>query len=285
MASAANAPRAFVTGWPVSHSLSPALHTYWLHHHGLAGSYELQPVKPEEFANFLRSFPKKGFVGGNVTIPHKEVAFAGLDALDPTAKALGAVNTLWLEGDKIVGGNTDAYGFTCNLDDQVPEWRNGKTAIILGAGGASRAVIHAIQTAGFRSIHVLNRTVERAQNLVSQFGEPCAAHPLDAFDALAGEADLLVNATSLGMGDDGTLPVSLSTLGSGTIVTDIIYTPLETAMLHQARERGLPTADGLGMLLHQAVPGFEKWFGHRPEVTQELRNHILQVIAAERDTS
>lgn len=285
MPSPANAPRAFVTGWPVSHSLSPALHSYWLRHHGLAGSYELQPVRPEEFADFLRSFPKKGFIGGNVTIPHKEAAYAGLDDLDRTAKALGAVNTLWLEGDRIIGGNTDAYGFACNLDDRVPEWRNGKNAIILGAGGASRAVIHAVESAGYKSIHILNRTKERAQNLAKQFGEPCAAHPLDSFEKLAGEADLLVNATSLGMGHNDTLPISLNSLHSGTIVTDIIYTPLETAMLRAARERGLPTADGLGMLLHQAVPGFEKWFGHRPEVTQELRRHILQVIGNERDTS
>jgi shikimate dehydrogenase len=272
--------KAFVTGWPVSHSLSPALHGFWLKRHGIAGSYEAVAVSPDDFLDFLRNLPGSGFAGGNVTIPHKEAAFALCDRLDGDAKAVGAVNTLWLEDGLVCGGCTDGYGFAANLDQQNPAWRKCGSALVLGAGGAARAVVHALVTAGVREITVANRTLSRAEALAQSFGhtvEPC---PLDAIAGALAKAGLIVNTTSLGMAgkDDG--KVDLAPARQDAIVTDIVYVPLETPLLRQARERGLATVDGLGMLLHQAVPGFERWFGLRPAVDGELRAHLLEILAA-----
>ena len=268
--------KAFVTGWPIKHSKSPMLHGFWLEQYGIEGSYEAQGIEPENFEQFLKDLPTSEFVGGNVTIPHKEIAFANVNQLDDAAKGIGAVNTLWLEDGNLCGGNTDAYGFSANMDQFAPEWRHGKIAIVLGAGGAARAIIYALLEAGFEEIHIVNRTFERAENLSNLFGEKCHAYNWDQLAALLGNTDFIVNTTSIGMaGSDASMLPDLSTLPTSAIVTDIVYTPLETPFLKSANALGLKTVDGLGMLLHQAVPGFEKWFGIRPEVTDELRKHIL----------
>jgi len=268
--------KAFVTGWPINHSKSPMLHGFWLKQHGIEGTYEAHGVEPENFEQFLKDLPTSGFQGGNVTIPHKEVAFEKVAQLDDAAKAIGAVNTLWLENGKLFGGNTDAYGFSANMDQFTPEWKKGKKAIILGAGGAARAIIYAVLEAGFEEIHIVNRTFERAENLSNLFGNKCQAHGWDQLSGLLAGTDFIVNTTSIGMaGSDASMMPDLSTLPKSAIVTDIVYTPLETPFLKSANALGLKTVDGLGMLLHQAVPGFEKWFGIRPEVTDELREYIL----------
>lgn len=268
--------KAFVTGWPINHSKSPMLHGFWLKQYSIEGSYEAYGVEPENFEQFLKDLPSSEFLGGNVTIPHKEVAFANAAQLDNAAKAIGAVNTLWLEGGKLCGGNTDAYGFSANMNQYAPDWQNGKKAIVLGAGGAARAIVYAILEAGFEEVHIINRTFERAENLARLFGEKCQAHKWDELPALLSDTDFIVNTTSIGMaGSDSSMMPDLSTLPKSAIVTDIVYTPLETPFLKSANVLGLKTVDGLGMLLHQAVPGFEKWFGIRPEVTDELREYIL----------
>lgn len=268
--------KAFVTGWPIKHSKSPMLHGFWLKQYGIEGSYEAHGVEPENFEQFLKDLPINEFAGGNVTIPHKEVAFVNVDQLDDAAAAIGAVNTLWLEDGKLCGGNTDAYGFSANMDQFASEWREGKKAIVMGAGGAARAIIYAILEAGFEEVHIVNRTLERAEILARLFGDKCKAHPWDALQDLLSQTDFIVNTTSIGMaGSDASVMPDLSTLPKSAIVTDIVYTPLETPFLKSANALGLKTVDGLGMLLHQAVPGFEKWFGIRPEVTDELRDYIL----------
>jgi shikimate dehydrogenase len=274
--------KAFVTGWPVSHSLSPALHGFWLKRHGIAGSYEALPVSPEDFRTFLHDLPASGFVGGNVTIPHKEAAFAGCDVLDGEARAIGAVNTLWVEAGKVHGSCTDGYGFSANLDQYCPQWRDAKTALVIGAGGAARAVVHALLSGGIERVIVANRTRERAQALIANFqGNLQACGWQDIPDALP-DAGLVVNTTSLGMkghgGDEAW--IDLAQARDDAIVTDIVYVPLETPFLRSARRRDLVTVDGLGMLLHQAVPGFERWFGVRPRVDAALREHMLAVLAA-----
>ncbi len=272
--------KAFVTGWPVEHSRSPMIHGHWLSEHGIDGSYERVARAPEDFDAFIAELADAGFAGGNVTIPHKERAFGLVDHHDETAKALGAVNTIWRDGGTLWGGNTDGYGFLANLDDRAPRWdseASGGTALVVGAGGASRAIILALQQRGFGEIVIANRTLSRAEDLAVYFGKPCRATGLDAIDDLAPDVRLVVNTTSLGMeGGEAQLPINVDLLASDALVTDIVYTPLVTPLLAAARNRGLRTVDGLGMLLHQAVPGFEKWFGVRPEVTVGLRNLLLK---------
>lgn len=270
--------KAFVTGWPISHSKSPALHGFWLNKLDIAGSYEALPVSSENFPDFLSTLGNSEWVGGNVTIPHKETAFSLIKNCDAAAKAIGAVNTLWIENGDLMGGNTDAYGFSANLDDFAPQWRECSTALVIGAGGASRAVIYALAEAGIEKIRIANRTVSRAQNLSDHFGPACTAHGLDETSDLLADTDLLINTSSMGMSGENTdQVVDVSRLAATSIVTDIVYTPLMTPLLAAADQCGLKTVDGLGMLLHQAVPGFEKWFGARPEVTEELRQRILGV--------
>jgi shikimate dehydrogenase len=272
------ANKAFVTGFPIKHSRSPLIHRFWLNEFGIDGSYKAIEVAPENFAEFALSLSKKGFAGGNVTIPHKEVAFATVESRDAAAKAIGAVNTLWLENGKLCGGNTDAYGFAANLDALAPGWDNTDTALVLGAGGAGRAIVHALQTRGFSRIAIVNRTLSRAQELASHFGHGVSAHGWDEAQDLVKDAGLIVNTTSLGMsghGDAGEFPLDLSQAQKSAVATDIVYIPLKTPFLAKAESAGLKTVDGLGMLLHQAVPGFERWFGKRPQVTDALREHIL----------
>ncbi|MCO5081481.1 MAG: shikimate dehydrogenase [Rhizobiaceae bacterium] len=274
--------KAFVCGHPIAHSRSPKIHGYWLRQHGIAGSYEAVDVAPPDFAAFLRSLASHGFRGGNITIPHKEAAFALADCRDEAAEAIGAANTLWLEDGKLHASNTDAYGFAANLDARAPEWRRARAAVVLGAGGSSRAVVHALKSRGIADIRIVNRTLARAVELAHHFGDGVSAHEAAILPELLPGADLVVNTTSLGMKGAGDLPSDPAFMASGAIVTDIVYVPLETPFLAAARRHGLKTVDGLGMLLHQAVPGFERWFGVRPEVTPELSAMIVSDLDAGR---
>ncbi|MDQ0511166.1 shikimate dehydrogenase [Ancylobacter amanitiformis] len=273
--------RAAVIGHPIAHSRSPLIHGYWLEKHGIDGSYGLRDVPPDAIEGFLADFKASGLVGGNVTVPHKEAAFRATRELDPVAAALGAVNTLWLADGVLHGANTDVHGFLANLDAAEPEWARALgEAVVLGAGGAARAVVHGLVTRGIDRVVVANRTLARAEALRTQFGPRVFA--IDWRD-LAGRLNgcrLLVNTTSLGMKGQPALDIDLSALSPDALVTDIVYVPLETPLLKAAKARGLATVDGLGMLLHQAVPGFERWFGVRPDVTAELRARLVADLAA-----
>lgn len=264
--------RAFVIGHPVAHSRSPLIHGHWLKQHGIDGSYEAIDVAPEELPAFLGRVRAGEFAGGNVTIPLKEAVFAACDEVDPLARTIGAVNTLVSEGGRLRGFNTDYMGFLGNLDQNAPGWSDGlESAIVLGAGGSARAVVVALRERGVGTIHVLNRTLENAMKLASEFGPPLRPGSLTDFPLHAPGAGLVVNTTSVGMHGTRHEGLALDLLPAGAVVTDIVYVPLITPLLADARAQGLRSVDGLGMLLHQAVPGFEAWFGVRPEVTPELR--------------
>jgi shikimate dehydrogenase len=268
---AVSKPRAAcLIGWPAAHSRSPLIHHYWLRKLGIAGGYNIEAVPPEGFAEFVLHLSTHGFIGANVTIPHKERALS-LSMPDARARAVGAANTLWYDGGELRSTNTDIEGFINNLDACAPGWDKFEDALVLGAGGSSRAVVFGLLERGVRRVHLANRTVERARTLADQFG--AAVHPLawETIGDLLPRIGLLVNTTSLGMQGQPALELDVSALASHAVVADLVYVPLETPLLAQARARGLKTADGLGMLLHQAVRGFELWFGQRPEVTSELR--------------
>ncbi len=270
--------KACVMGHPVAHSRSPMIHGYWLRTLGIEGAYELKDLAPEEFIAFITHLADNGYVGGNVTLPHKEAAYRTVAALDAAAEAVGAVNTLWLEDGRLMGGNSDVHGFIANLDDRAPGWSvAGCKALVLGAGGAGRSAVYALKQRGV-DVHVVNRTLARAQELAQRFG--AKAHGWDALPRLLGAADVLVNCTSLGMTGKEPLQVDLDPLKKGAVVYDIIYVPLETGLLAAARKRGHRTVDGLGMLLQQAGFGFRKWFGGNPQVTPELRRMIEADIVA-----
>ncbi len=273
---------AFVTGYPIKHSRSPLIHGYWLKQFGIAGSYRAYEVTPEAFPDFMHQLRdgSVGFCGGNVTIPHKEMAFELSDRPDELSAELGAANTLWLEDGKICATNTDGRGFVANLDERASGWDRISTAVILGAGGASRAVIQAVRDRGVKTIHVVNRTAARAQELADRFGRAVEAHPITALSEVMAGAGLFVNTTSLGMDGEPAPSIDFSPLASGAVVTDIVYVPLKTPLLRQAEEQGFRIVDGLGMLLHQAVPGFEKWFGRRPVVDETLRQIIIEDMDA-----
>ena len=261
---------ACLIGWPAAHSRSPLIHHHWLRALGIEGGYNIEAVPPEGFAEFVLHLSTHGFVGANVTIPHKEHALR-LSMPDARARAVGAANTLWYDGSELRSTNTDVEGFINNLDACAPGWDRASDALVLGAGGSSRAVVFGLIERGIKHIHLANRTLDRARALADQFG--ASVHPV-AWDAIAGllpRAGLLVNTTSLGMRGQPALMVDLGLLPSHAVVADLVYVPLETELLAAARARGLRTADGLGMLLHQAVRGFELWFGQRPQVTSELR--------------
>ncbi|MBB3660479.1 shikimate dehydrogenase [Rhizobium sp. BK650] len=270
-------PKAFVTGFPVKHSRSPLIHAYWLKTLNLPGNYQAYEVAPEAFADFIASLKNGsiGFVGGNVTIPHKELAFKLADRPDELSKELGASNTLWLEDGKLFATNTDGRGFTANLDERRAGWDRSDRVVVFGAGGASRAVIQAVRDRGFKEIHVVNRTVERARELADRFGPKVYAHPTAALAEVMTGAGLFINTTSLGMDGEAAPVIDFSPMLSNAVVTDIVYVPLKTPILAQAEEQGFAIVDGLGMLLHQAVPGFEKWFGRRPVVDERLRALII----------
>ena len=261
---------ACLIGWPAAHSRSPLIHHYWLRTLGIEGGYNIEAVPPEGFAEFVLRLSSHGFVGANVTLPHKERAMA-LSVPDAHARAVGAANTLWYEGGELRSTNTDIEGFINNLDASAQGWDGIDEALVLGAGGSSRAVVFGLVERGIKRVHLANRTPERARALAEQFGEN--VHPI-AWETIADalpRTGLLVNTTSLGMRGQPALEIDVSLLPSHAIVADLVYVPLETPLLAAARTRGLKTADGLGMLLHQAVRGFELWFGKRPEVTPELR--------------
>jgi shikimate dehydrogenase len=264
-------PRAAcLIGWPAAHSRSPLIHHYWLRTLGIEGGYNIEAVPPEGFAEFVLHLSTHGFVGANVTIPHKERALA-LSIPDARARAVGAANTLWYEGDQLRSTNTDIEGFINNLDACAPGWDKAPEALVLGAGGSSRAVVFGLIERGIKCVHLANRTLDRAQALADQFGSCVRPVRWDSIADLMSRAGLLVNTTSLGMREQPPLEIDVSRLPSHAVVSDLVYVPLETPLLAAAREHGLKTADGLGMLLHQAVRGFELWFGRRPEVTAELR--------------
>jgi shikimate dehydrogenase len=267
--------KAFVCGHPIAHSRSPMIHTYWLRQYGIDGAYAAIDVEPARFGDFIAGLQHAGLAGGNVTIPHKEAAFRLVGRRDEAAEAIGAVNTIWIEDGTACGGNTDAYGFAANLDEHAPGWEKSNSAVVVGAGGAARAVIHALKQRGISDIRIVNRTIDRARDLADRFGTGVSAHGQDALRELSSDAGLLINTTSLGMGASEELAADPDWLPDHAIVNDLVYVPLRTPLLAAAAARGLRTVDGLGMLLHQAVPGFERWFGRRPEVTPALRALIV----------
>lgn len=270
-----------VLGWPVSHSQSPRLHGFWLDQHGIDGAYLPLPVAPEHFASAVRSLIHLGFRGANVTVPHKEAAFRLCqergNTLTARARHVGSVNTLVFDADgHLHGDTTDGFGFVENLRAGAPGWR-GDTgpALILGAGGAARSVIAALLEAGCPDVILTNRSRDRAEALAADLGGPIRVVDWDQRGPACAGIALLVNTTSLGMSGQPPLEMDLSALPQSALVTDIVYAPLETALLVAARLRGNAVVDGLGMLLHQARPGFEAWFGVAPAVTEALRTHII----------
>ncbi|MGB8275560.1 MAG: shikimate dehydrogenase [Alphaproteobacteria bacterium] len=271
-----------VIGWPVGHSLSPRLHDYWLRRYGIDGAFIPMPVSPNDLADVLRVLPKIGICGVNVTVPHKEAALALMDDLDPQARAIGAVNTVIVRADgSLEGRNTDAFGFLENLLHGAPNWHAvRKPATVVGAGGAARAVCVALLEAGVPQVYVVNRTFERAEEMGRELGERVIAVPWKSHAQAIERSALLVNATTLGMKGQPEIDLDLSRLPRETVVTDVVYTPLETPLLKFARARGNTTVDGLGMLIHQARPGFESWFGVAPEVTEELRAFLVEGLLA-----
>ncbi len=270
-----------VVGWPIGHSLLPRLHGFWLDRHGIDGAYLPLAVAPEKFEPALRGLVDLGFRGVNLTIPHKQAALALCDEVAPLAARIGAVNTLVFEDGRIKGSNTDAYGFLENLRQGAPAWDpTAGPALILGAGGATRAIAVALLDAGVPELRLTNRTAARAAALAQELGAAelggrVTAVPWEARGAALEGLTLLANTTSLGMTGQPPLELDLDRLPAGAVVTDIVYAPLETDVLARARARGNPAVDGLGMLLHQARPGFEAWFGAAPEVTAELRAFVL----------
>lgn len=269
-------PLAGVIGYPVAHSKSPQLHGHWLHRYGITGYYMPLEVAPENLGRVIDALPDIGFVGANVTIPHKETVMGVLDEISESASAIGAVNTLVFKDGKVLGDNTDGYGFIANLRQGAPDWRaDAGPAVVLGAGGAARAIVFALLEAGVPEILITNRTRSRAEKLQADFGERLHIVDWDRADEVFGDAATVVNTTSLGMSGKPPLEVSLAKLTPEATVTDIVYAPLKTDLLRKAEEKGCVTVDGLGMLLHQAVPGFEQWFGTRPEVDNDLRQAVL----------
>ena len=258
-------------GHPVAHSRSPMIHHYWLKKLGIQGSYELKDLAPDAFPGFVANLARNGYIGGNVTVPHKEAAFRAVAARDAAAEAVGAVNTLWLEDGRLVGGNSDVHGFAANLDEAAPGWNvPGCRAVVLGAGGTGRAAVHALRLRNVQ-VDLVKRTVARADELARRFAPGVRAHAFGALPRLLPHADLLVTCTSLGLAGKAPLELDLAPLKPRAVVYDEIYVPLETRLLAAARRRGHRTVDGLGMLLHQAEFGFRKWFGGDPQVTPELR--------------
>jgi shikimate dehydrogenase len=276
-----------IMGWPVAHSRSPALHNFWLDEHGIDGAYVPLPVRPEQLAQALQALPALGFRGCNLTLPHKQMALSIVDRVDPQARRIGAMNTVIVAADgSLEGSNTDVYGFRESLRDSALDWNaEAGPAVVLGAGGAARAVVAALIDAGVAEIRVVNRTASRAERMAKDLAVPLSRmsiHPWTARDGTLRDAGLLVNTTSLGMTGEPDLNIDLSELPLPAIVVDIVYVPLETTLLAAARRRGHRTVDGLGMLLHQGRPGFEAWFGTPVRVTGELRAAVLMTLAAAR---
>ncbi|NDF11374.1 MAG: shikimate dehydrogenase [Proteobacteria bacterium] len=285
--------KAAVIGSPISHSLSPRIHGFWLEQYGIEGSYDAVEVKPEHLQSFLRALPEQGYAGVNITLPHKEEAMRYVDEIEPLSRLLGAVNTVVVKDGKLLASNTDLGGFFENIHQHAPLFpMHGGKAVVIGAGGAARAIVMGLLIYGVPQVVIVNRTEERAgaikQSIAAaasdgrlsridweKLAEKIVIKPWAERESVLVDANLLVNTTSLGMKNQPPLELSLKNLPITAMVTDIVYNPLETELLKAARTRGNTVVDGLGMLLHQAVPGFEAWFGVKPEVTEKLRIHVL----------
>lgn len=276
-ASTGTVPLAGVMGWPISHSRSPTLHGHWLQRYGIRGHYVPLAVAPENLAQVLRALPKAGFVGLNVTIPHKEAVMALADVVTDRAALIGAANTLIFRSDgRVYADNTDGYGFISNLQQRAPDWRaSAGPAAVIGAGGAARAVVASLLESGAPEIRITNRTRIRADKLRAEFGARVVVYDWVQIGNMLEGAATVVNSTSMGMNGSQPLMLPLDALSPDALATDLVYTPLDTQFLRDARSRGCRTVDGLGMLLHQAAPGFERWFGVKPEVDDDLRAAVL----------
>ncbi|HEX3485639.1 MAG TPA: shikimate dehydrogenase [Micropepsaceae bacterium] len=270
-----------VLGWPVQHSLSPLMHAYWLKEHGIRGAYVALPVAPENFGRVVATMPLMGFAGANVTVPHKEAAFALSASLDADAGATGAVNTLVFEDGLVHGRNTDVGGFAASLAHALGEDAASRgPVVVLGAGGAARAVLVALTRSGAADIRLVNRTKARASSLIAGTGQADKIRLVEwgDWETAFRDARLLVNTTSLGMTGKPPLEISLDGLSAEAAVADIVYNPLQTGLLKTARARGCRTMDGLGMLMHQAAPAFAAWFGVTPQITEALRAELVKAL-------
>ncbi len=269
-----------VIGDPISHSLSPKLHGFWLERYGIKGAYIPMHVKGENLEQALRALPSLGFGGCNVTVPHKEAVMPYLDKISPEAKKIGAVNTIIVQKNgKLHGTNTDAFGFIENVKSQVRDLTPYlEQVLVIGAGGAARAIIYGLLQEGANKILIANRTAERAESLAAHFGKKCEVIKWEALDTRIGEVTMLVNSTTLGMKGQPALELPLRLLSKNALVSDIVYAPLTTSLLQKAKRRGNPTVDGIGMLLHQARPGFEAWFGKAPKVDKALIDYMRKQI-------
>jgi shikimate dehydrogenase len=276
-----------IMGWPVAHSRSPALHNFWIEEHGIDGAYVPLPVRPEQLAEALRALPLLGFRGCNLTLPHKQMALSIVDRVEPLAHRIGAMNTVIVMPDgTLEGRNTDVFGFRENLRERAPDWTpTAGPAVVLGAGGAARAVVAALIEARVEEIRIVNRTPARAERLADNLAAPATRMTIRTWgerDAALRDAGILINTTSLGMAGEPALKLDLSQSPPTAVVVDIVYVPLETALLVNARQRGHRVIDGLGMLLHQGRPGFEAWFGRPVQVTRELRAAVLTTLTGSR---
>lgn len=269
---------ASIIGWPVGHSLSPRLHGFWLRRYGIDGAYVPLEIHPDNFEPAFCALPALGFAGTNVTLPHKESALACVDEADETARRIGAANTITVRPDgSLHGGNSDAFGFRENLIAELPGWDpTAAPAVVVGAGGSARAICVALMDLGVPEIRLINRTASRADSLAGDLGGPFQVISWPDREKRLTDAGLLVNTTAMGMSGNPPLDLDLRRLPAEAVVTDIVYTPLETPLLAAARARGNAVVDGMGMLLHQGRPGFAKWFGIEPQVTEELRAFVLE---------
>ncbi len=270
-----------VAGWPIGHSLSPALHGYWIAEHKLDAAYVPLAIRPDEFGDAFKALPKLGFCGLNVTLPHKEAAFRLVDVRDEAAEATGAVNTVVFESGRVLGRNTDVFGFAESLREGGVGSLASQDVVVLGAGGAARGVVAGLFALGAKHVHLVNRSAVKAQALAVHFGARVTAHDWATLAELLRVTSLLVNTTSLGMTGQPPLEIDLAPMRQG-VVADIVYRPLETPLLSRARAQGLKGVDGLGMLLHQARPGFAAWFGVEPKVTAGLRAHLVSILEGRR---
>jgi shikimate dehydrogenase len=276
-----------IMGWPVSHSRSPALHNFWLEENRVDGAYVPLPVEPGQLETALRALTALGFRGCNLTIPHKQKAMAFVDRVDSLSRRIGAVNTVIVAADgSLEARNTDVYGFRENLRDCAPDWDPASgPAVVLGAGGAARAVVASLIEDGVSEIRLVNRTPVRAEQIAAELAAPggrISVHPWNTREAVLSDVGLLVNTSSLGMTGEPALEIDLARLPLSAVVVDIVYVPLDTALLVEARRRGHRTVDGLGMLLHQGRPGFEAWFDTPVRVTRELRAAVLETLTGSR---
>ena len=269
-----------VVGWPVGHSLSPALHGYWIEQMKIDAAYVPLPVQQNDLAAVVTALPKMGFRGANVTLPHKEAVLQLAETVDETARACGAANTLIVRDGRIHALNTDVTGFIASLDAEGVRNLSDRRVVVLGAGGAARAIIHGLLSQGVRAVVVAHRTRWKADALAAFFGPRVVPAAWEDIARHLANCGLLVNTTKLGMVGEAVVKIGLDPLSRDAVVADIVYTPLETQLLRDARQRGLKTVDGLGMLLHQAVPGFEAWFGMKPSVSADLRAHLVGILDA-----